>query len=800
MVLPAPQTPPDFCQYVDDACNQTFLGEPDRPNAFCAYPSDPPQIAETIERACSELNRTSAQYRWKTWRDMTTQGQIIFCEVCKNFRASNVLVADVTTLNFNLLFEIGFAMGLGIPIVLVRDTNYVVDTKEFAQLGILDTIGYEDFRNSQDLIAVLPDKVAQARPMSDVQTRAFREAPIYIVRPHVMTEGSIQLESILKKSRLRYRTHDPDERARLTINEARRQVNGSLAVVATLLPSGREGHRVHNGLCAFVAGYAVAQQKIVVLLQDGTSGSTPIDYRDIVGTFTSTTQISALLQPTLNRVYDVLQSDRFDSPEVEGLGILSQLDLGDPAAENEIGGLKQYFVPTGPATRARQGHARLVVGRKGTGKTAIFYEVRNAEGRGLDRLVLDLKPEGHQFLRLREFVESRMQPGLREYTLTGFWTYILLTEMARKLRDADERVASHDPERFREWSELDAVYSGHDPGDEADFTQRLHRQVNRIVTGLEQLSEDEFGARMTEVIYGGDVRRLRDAVTRYVKHKDSVWLLVDNLDKGWPIQGSTEIDILLIRSLLEATRKLQQWFEDESVEFKCLVFLRSDIYDHLQRETPDKGKDTAIVIEWDDPAIFETIIQRRVMASTDLAGDFRDDIWPAISAPLVGSQDSLSYIIERTLMRPRDLLMFLQRAIDTAINRGDSRVTEEDILFAEARYSNELLANVEAEIVDTNPELEGVVSVFEGAPVALTPEEAEDYLQVYGELGEHGAAQALRKLIWYGFFGVRSPLFADVLYSHSQPDFRRLLAPVENGDAMLIVHPAFRSGLNIQGE
>jgi hypothetical protein len=37
-----------------------------------------------------------------------------------------------------------------------------------------------------------------------------------------------------------------------------------------------------------------------------------------------------------------------------------------------------------------------------------------------------------------------------------------------------------------------------------------------------------------------------------------VWLLVDNLDKGWPTRGTTSEDILIVRSLLDATRKLQR--------------------------------------------------------------------------------------------------------------------------------------------------------------------------------------------------------------------------------------------------
>jgi hypothetical protein len=46
---------------------------------------------------------------------------------------------------------------------------------------------------------------------------------------------------------------------------------------------------------------------------------------------------------------------------------LHKIDLGDVAAENEITGLRSYFVQTGPAVQARRGHARLVVGRKGSG-------------------------------------------------------------------------------------------------------------------------------------------------------------------------------------------------------------------------------------------------------------------------------------------------------------------------------------------------------------------------------------------------------------------------------------------------
>jgi hypothetical protein len=306
---------------------------------------------------------------------------------------------------------------------------------------------------------------------------------------------------------------------------------------------------------------------------------------------------------------------------------------------------------------------------------------------------------------------------------------------------------------------------------------------------------EEYGARITEIIFSGQVRTLRDGVTDYLQHKDMVWLLIDDLDKGWPIQGADSIDILLIRSLLEATRKLQQMIEGDGIEFRCLVFLRSDIYDRLLVETPDKGKDTAIQLQWDDVATFERIVERRILASTHLKGDFRTSLWPAFCDPLVGARSSFDYIIDRTLMRPRDLLLFLHRAIEAAINRGQSRITEETIQIAEDRYSNDILRNMQYEISDTNPGMAGVLDAFAGGSSLLSVEDALLALEILAGLEKEGDAKAgLRLLLWYGFLGVRSNQEDHYAYSYAG-EFGRLVDMALGGKGSLVIHPAFRAAL-----
>ena len=356
------------------------------------------------------------------------------------------------------------------------------------------------------------------------------------------------------------------------------------------------------------------------------------------------------------------------------------------------------------------------------------------------------------------------------------------------------------PERLRRYQNLEEAYAIHNPGELVDFPQRLVYYVGRLVSQQNQTTSAAITVEaIMQSLYAGEATPLRDAVIDYLQHKSSVWLLIDNLDKGWPIGGSSSTDILLIRSLLEASRKLRNQLQDRNTDFNSLVFLRSDIYDHLVEEIPDKGKETAIRLEWNDPAAFERIVERRVLASTSLTGNFREEIWPAICAPLVDTEDSFGFILDRTLMRPRDLLMYLHRCVETAINRGNSRIEEADILFAEKGYSIDVLRNLQHEIEDLNPNYTDLLESFALATPELDLEEARLQLGIYAGLEDaKDADKAIHTLIRYGFLGVRGGVFREPTYAFSfNGGFARLRYPLDNDDGTLVIHPAFRSALEV---
>src|SRR5207247_898034 len=218
-----------------------------------------------------------------------------------------------------------------------------------------------------------------------------------------------------------------------------------------------------------IAGIALASQKAVLLLQEGVQAQ-PIDYRDIIKSYDTPAQIEQHVEPLIRSVVSGLQ-DRSGVKPKAASRLLERVDLGDVAAENEIQGLRAYFFPTAQFNDARRGNARLVVGRKGSGKTAIFYAIRDSIKDKRADLVLDLKPEGHQFTRFHETVLSHLTPGLQEHTLSAFWYYILLCEIAQKVLDHEFSWAQRDDARRARFDSLKETYLTQGVADEGDFAE-----------------------------------------------------------------------------------------------------------------------------------------------------------------------------------------------------------------------------------------------------------------------------------------------------------------------------------------
>lgn len=730
-----------------------MLREMADPSAFIAYPSAPSTIGDTIEKAVHDIDRLEGQGRFLTWRASDIAGKFIGEKILDDIQARAALVADITLFNFNVTYEIGYAIGQHKRLLLIRHAAIGVDP-DAGELGIFDTIGYRDYQNALELCGIL-NSIKDVSPLS-LQTGQIKTVqPVYLLEPRFKIDQMTRLVSRIKKAKLFYRSFDPNEELRLSPSDAIRNVPQSYGIIVPLLPSIFPEFRVHNLRAAFIAGLADGMGKILTIVQFGPD-PVPIDYRDFATPCLHPEQIDESVADFATRIAEAFQTKETVVPETGTF--LSTLNLGASAAENEFQELGNYYLETDAYQRALRGEARTILGRKGSGKSAIFFQVRNRVRRDPANVVLDLKPEGYQLRKFKESILQLLSEGTFEHTITAFWEYLLLLEICHKLLENDKGRVMRDVTLFDSYRRLAETYDSSEYVREGDFAERMSTLIQGIV--------DNYGARysgrsnvalsneeITGLLYKHDVDRLRRELVEYLRFKKSIWLLFDNIDKGWSAHGIDSDDLTIIRCLLEATRKLERYMRSREIDAHTLVFLRVDVYDHLLQETPDRGKESKVILDWTDADLMRELLRKRFVFSQASATASFQEIWRRICVAYVKGEESSQYLIDRSLMRPRYLINLIGACRSHAVNLRHSRIEEGDIERGLKNYSSDLIAEIGLEIRDILPAAENVLYSLIGVNRVFREDELDQFLS-RAEFENASLATIKDLLLFYGVIGV----------------------------------------------
>jgi hypothetical protein len=202
---------------------------------FVCYPSEPQQIGSTIETAAQKLS-SLGRTRPETWRQIDIPGRFLSEGILARIDSADFVVADVTRLNLNVTFEVGYAIAIQKRVILTLNESLRPQHKEITQLGIFDTVGHLSYTNSSDLVDSLNDP-KDISPLALPEHEINRSAPIFVLDTLYKTDASIRILSKIKKSRLRFRSYDPREQSRISTLEAYQSASESLAVIVTLLPN-----------------------------------------------------------------------------------------------------------------------------------------------------------------------------------------------------------------------------------------------------------------------------------------------------------------------------------------------------------------------------------------------------------------------------------------------------------------------------------------------------------------------------------------------------------------------------------
>ena len=285
-----------------------------------------------------------------------------------------------------------------------------------------------------------------------------------------------------------------------------------------------------------------------------------------------------------------------------------------------------------------------------------------------------------------------------------------------------------------------------------------------------------------------------------MQYKKGLWVLIDNLDKAWATHGLDPEDVVIFRSLLEAARKVERFMRGRNLECHVLIFIREDVFDLLVEETPDRGKDPRIRLDWSDTDLLREILKRRLLYNEKLPqGAEFQLLWTRICVSHVNGEESSEFLINRSLMRPRYLLRLINDCKAFAVNLSHTRIEEEDIKKGLEVYSTDCVLEVGLELRDVLPEAEDVLYCFVGEKVRFGEEE------LFRLLNQRRYTTEMRErirelLLWHGVLGIvredgEIAFIYDVNY-----DVRRLTTLIEkrgHEELMYVINPAFWEGLEV---
>ena len=370
---------------------------------------------------------------------------------------------------------------------------------------------------------------------------------------------------------------------------------------------------------------------------------------------------------------------------------ICDIDWGDDSAEKDRY-LLEYFVVTESFQRLVEKRKSIVVGRKGSGKSALLKKLETTFAEDHNTYPIRLSPK---FNSIRSVLND--QEIVSEFGKEIFFQHTWLRQILLDLLC----VVGH--------SAKSKFVSG-----SLEFARKISTEQNRtskdIVENITDIlgtlkikagSLGDFGLQLEKELRNvADVDVLEHHVKNIAAQGKEFVILIDDLDLGW---DNSETANNLLLGLLSATNYLSGAIQG----IHTIIFLREDVYSILLTHTQhaDKFRDVER-IRWTKDGLMKVLSERinfnrRRLGEEELSSSF-ESVFPMT----IGTANTDNWLIERTLSRPRELIQVSRYYSESVMSDQPSDISLKE---AEPNYSNWKLEDLCAEYSNQYP---GLISVF----------------------------------------------------------------------------------------
>jgi hypothetical protein len=361
--------------------------------------------------------------------------------------------------------------------------------------------------------------------------------------------------------------------------------------------------------------------------------------------------------------------------------------------------LLHYFMKIPDYDALMNGNKRYIIGRKGTGKTALLERIKLSSTIDKKIKTKELSLRDFPINDLRGFQVRGMQDKSK---FVPIWTFLIIVELCKTIVNddfAENYMIKNQLKSFLEENKIDLK------GGFVETVRVLNSKESKV-----SFFATIFGgeaARGNQVEYSGPIHftkaiePLKEILKKISSPNSLYFILFDELDEGYKADDVNKR--LLLLSLFRATENLVLEFKKYNFNFRPIIALRSDIFDNLEDNDLNKYDDYLLRLNWQSDNrmsySLQELVNTRIRHSMELPPSDEND-WNKIcvdyDARSHAKKSVWRYMLNCTFERPRDIIKFLKYCSE--LHPGKGMLTFDHVKSAENSYSDWLYREIRDEI------------------------------------------------------------------------------------------------------
>jgi hypothetical protein len=273
----------------------------------------------------------------------------------------------------------------------------------------------------------------------------------------------------------------------------------------------------------------------------------------------------------------------------------TQFTFGVPAAERDDD-LYACFVSSEIYANLRDGRKTIILGNRGSGKSALFRMLAEEEGKR-GSIIISLAPEEYSYELLSVTMRKEAQGSwAKQGAYSAAWKYLIYILVMKEITKTGKSLKKG-PEASI-YTYLRDNHTGIDPNPVGMMISYLKRMEGLKIGQYEA----SFRTRELKKLYSlEEIDPLIPKIDEVAGNR-RILVFVDELDKGW---DSSEDAMAFVAGLFHAALAINKRLK----KVRVLVSLRRELYDNIPAlyEDAQKVRDIIETIQWDETSLLELI-------------------------------------------------------------------------------------------------------------------------------------------------------------------------------------------------